>query len=197
LRKSLAIPLFLGPLALALALAWLSWPDAPPKTVAVQAATGSDMTGELAITAPVDIADGPFQDLAGAPMTLAAFKGRIAIVNLWATWCAPCVKEMPSLDALAQALPADRFVVVPISMDRSGTEAVKTFWAKLGLKTLTSYIDPTTKLGFTLKAKGMPTTLILDAQGREIGRVTGGMDWAAPWIVDQIQALDAKSGAAP
>ncbi len=143
----------------------------------------------LKFSARKDVAESPFQDMAGNPKTFADYAGKIVIVNLWATWCAPCIKEMPSLARLARGLPADRFRVLAISMDRAGPRAVEEFWSKLDVAGLEPMIDQTTKLGFALQAQGMPTTLVLDRSGKEIARVSGAMDWASPAIAAQLRAL--------
>ncbi len=139
--------------------------------------------------APVATADPGFQDLAGAPQHFSDFKGKFLVVNLWATWCGPCIKEMPSLARLAKALPSDRFQVLAISLDRGGVEQVRTFWDKLALAPFVPFIDPTTRLGLILKAQGMPTTLILDREGREIGRIEGGAVWDSPEMIAKLSGL--------
>lgn len=121
----------------------------------------------------------PFLDADGRALTLSDFKGRIAIVNLWATWCAPCVKELPSLDRLA-AREGDRLHVLAISFDREGTPVVERFFAVNGIKTLKPYADATMKAMFAWDAKGLPTTLVLDADGHEAARVIGELDWDGP-----------------
>lgn len=118
-----------------------------------------------------------FKDPDGEDVTLAAFEGKPLLVNLWATWCAPCVAEMPTLDQLA-ANRAD-LQVLAVSQDMPGSEAkVASFFEERKLSKLEAYIDPEIALMSALGAPNLPTTILYDAKGREVWRVTGGMDWA-------------------
>src|SRR3546814_1814786 len=103
-------------------------------------------------------------------MTLKAFDGRFVLLNIWATWCVPCREEMPSLDRLQAGLGGPDFVVVPLSIDREGLPAVKAFYEELGLKALGIYVDQSGRASGKLGAAGIPTTLLVDREGREIGR---------------------------
>jgi thiol-disulfide isomerase/thioredoxin len=118
-----------------------------------------------------------FQDAKGAERSLADWKGRIVLLNLWATWCVPCRKEMPALDRLQAELGGDKFEVVAISVDRKGLEASKKFLDETGAQRLALYADPTARLASTLRAVGLPATLLLDGEGREIGRLLGPAEW--------------------
>jgi thiol-disulfide isomerase/thioredoxin len=118
-----------------------------------------------------------FVDSQGQSRTLADFRGKVLLLNLWATWCAPCRKEMPDLDTLQAELGSPSFEVVAISVDRSGPDGARKFLDSIGTKQLALYADPTARMASTLKAIGMPTTLLIDRQGRELGRLTGPADW--------------------
>lgn len=118
----------------------------------------------------------PFEGPEGGPATLASFRGKPLIVNLWATWCAPCVKEMPTLDALAQR-EKDRLQLIVVSMDMGGRRGVDPFFAKAKFRTLKPYIDKQNVLMEALKTDTLPTTIFYDAKGREQWRVMGAMDW--------------------
>ncbi len=124
-----------------------------------------------------------FTDASGAPMTLGDFKGRLLLVNLWATWCVPCRKEMPALDKLEQTLGGDRFQVVAINLDTRDVEKPKAFLNEIGVKSLAFYADPGTKTFSALRAAGrgfgLPTTLLVDGQGCEIGFLAGPAEWAS------------------
>lgn len=112
-----------------------------------------------------------FVDPAGKKVTLADFKGKPLLLNLWATWCAPCVKEMPSLDAAA----AGGMQVLPVSQDIQ-TEKVAPFFAEKKLTHLKAYTDP--DMGLSLHYKvNLPTSVMFDADGRELWRVSGAMEW--------------------
>lgn len=119
-------------------------------------------------------------DADGNAVTLATYSGKLLLVNLWATWCAPCVKEMPTLDALQQALGSARFTVLPISLDRGGRQQVEAFFAKNGIAHLPMVFDPTGSSMAALTVRGLPTTLLIDGKGREIGRLEGDADWSHP-----------------
>ncbi|WP_245942098.1 TlpA family protein disulfide reductase [Sphingomonas gilva] len=119
-----------------------------------------------------------FKTPEGTDTTLAAFKGKPVLVNLWATWCAPCKAEMPTLDALALR-EAGKLTVLTISQDLQGAEAVAPYWRAQGFKALKPYLDP--EIGFSMTyAATLPMTILYDAQGRELWRMTGGMDWSGP-----------------
>ncbi|ASR52628.1 thiol:disulfide interchange protein [Blastomonas fulva] len=120
--------------------------------------------------------DVTFSDPDGNTTSLAAFKGKPVLVNLWATWCGPCVVEMPTLDALA-AREKDRLVVLTVSQDMQNLDAIKPFFAEKGYKTIQPFVDPENNLGFSYMTGVMPTTVLYDAEGKEVWRMIGGMDW--------------------
>jgi len=138
-----------------------------------------------AAEAPKEAAAIAFQDASGQPLDLGAFRGKVVLLNLWATWCAPCVTEMPALDRLQGALGAADFEVLALSLDRAGAEKAKAFLAQLGIGKLGFYIDPSMKAARALGAQGLPVSILIDRQGREIGRLTGPAEWDAP----EAQAL--------
>jgi thiol-disulfide isomerase/thioredoxin len=117
-----------------------------------------------------------FQDPDGAPASLADFRGKPVLLNLWATWCAPCVAEMPTLDRLA-AREADRLQVLTVSQDIDGREKVEAFFARQGYRHLETWLDPKMALMTALKADTLPTTIFYDSKGRERWRVVGMEDW--------------------
>jgi thiol-disulfide isomerase/thioredoxin len=121
-----------------------------------------------------------FTDADGKPLTLAEFHGRFLLVNLWATWCAPCVKELPALDRLQQALGGDRFRVITISLDRAGAPLVKPFFAERGIANLPTFLDQKGASFAAFTVRGLPTTILLGPDGGEIGRIEGDVDWDAP-----------------
>lgn len=126
---------------------------------------------------PEPLADVSFLDGSGAAASLKDFRGKTVLLNLWATWCAPCREEMPSLERLQAQLGSDRFEVVALAVDRTGLEAARKFLDGIGVKSLKLYADPTTRAGSALKAIGMPTTILIDPEGREIGRLPGPAAW--------------------
>lgn len=168
---------------------------APPPAV-VDGAVRQDMaTGAIAAfivnAARPQAAQFPFRDADGRDRTLADWKGKVVLVNLWATWCAPCRKEMPQLAELQKRFGGEAgpgFEVVAVSVDRKGFEASSEFLRSVGADALALYLDqPGVSLG-AAKSPGLPTTLLIDRQGREIGRLLGPADWTAPEAVKLIEA---------
>lgn len=131
--------------------------------------------------------DVAFKDERDESITLAAFRGKTVLVNFWATWCAPCLKEMPSLDRLQAKLGGAKFRVVAISMDRSGGEAVLPFFERINVKHLTPYYDLNSEVGRAVGALGLPTSLLVDAGGYEIGRLVAPAEWDSPEAVALIR----------
>lgn len=121
--------------------------------------------------APTAAFRGPYD----AAVTLANFRGKPLLVNLWATWCAPCVAEMPTLDALA-AKSGERMTVIAVAQDLKGAEVVDPWFQKAGLKALQPYLDPENGL-LDAANSALPTSIYYDAEGREIWRVVGAIDW--------------------
>ena len=146
---------------------------------------------------PLKIPDLGFQDAAGKPLTLADWRGRTVLVNLWATWCVPCRKEMPALDALQQRLGGPGFEVVTINIDTRDPDKPKAWLKDVGIKKLSYYADPAAKTFQDLKAVGrafgMPTTLLIDPQGCEIGTIAGPAEWASEDAIKLIQAALGKN----
>lgn len=121
--------------------------------------------------------DFTFQDASGSDVTLARFRGRPMLVNIWATWCAPCIAEMPALDALAARAPGG-LQVVAISQDLNGADAVLPFYKAKGIGTLKPWLDPDLHFS-TSMASNLPVSILYDSRGKEVWRVSGAMDWAS------------------
>jgi thiol-disulfide isomerase/thioredoxin len=145
---------------------------------------------------PLKIPDLAFEDAAGKKLSLADFNGRTVLLNLWATWCVPCRKEMPTLDALEGALGSKDFQVVAVNIDTRDPDKPKRFLKEIGVSKLAYYADPSAKVFQDLKAIGrafgMPTTMLIDPKGCEIGTIAGPADWASPDAVKLIQAALGK-----
>ena len=133
-------------------------------------------TGAGPETPPAD----PFRDGKGNAVTLADFKGRPVLLNFWATWCAPCVKELPSLARLKAALGESGPLVVIVNLDRENGPSIPDFLAETGAEGLEPYADPAKKLMRGFRINGLPTTLLLDAEGKEIARHEGEAEWDSP-----------------
>ncbi|MDP8913615.1 MAG: TlpA family protein disulfide reductase [Pseudomonadota bacterium] len=119
-----------------------------------------------------------FEDPAGEPASIADFRGKPVLVNLWATWCGPCVVEMPSLDALAARDP--HIQVLALSQDMNGQEKVDAFFAERKFAKLEPYIDAELSMMSALKVDTLPTTILYDSEGQEVWRMTGREDWTGP-----------------
>lgn len=113
----------------------------------------------------------------GKPIKFNDFKGKITLVNFWAIWCAPCVRELPSLDRLQAEMGSDDFQVRLISIDRKGAEVYEPFLEKLGIKALRSESDPGGKIARKMKIKGLPATLILNRDAKILGTYYGAAEW--------------------
>jgi thiol-disulfide isomerase/thioredoxin len=133
------------------------------------------------------LADLRFVDASGAPRTLRDFRGRVVLLNLWATWCTPCREEMPALDRLQAALGGPDFEVLALSLDRGGIPAVKSFYDELKLKALRIYVDPDGDALGKLGGLGIPLTVLIDREGRELWRVVGPREWDQPAQVRRIR----------
>lgn len=132
-----------------------------------------------------------FLDQNGTPHQLAEFLGHGMVVNLWATWCVPCVAELPALATLARRLAPDDIAVLPLSSDRGGLAKVTAFYAERGITGLPILLDPKGAAGLAWGARGIPTTLIIDRLGRERARAEGAADWATPAAAALIRRLTA------
>ena len=139
------------------------------------------------LAAAKHIPDLQFEDSAGRAHTLADFKGKFVLLNLWATWCAPCREEMPALDRLQAELGGPRFQVLALSVDQQGPQIARKFFADVGVKSLALYVDRSAQATFKLGAVGLPTTLLVDPAGREIGRHVGPAKWDSPEFVASLR----------
>jgi thiol-disulfide isomerase/thioredoxin len=119
--------------------------------------------------------------------TLGEFRGKVVLLNIWATWCAPCREEMPALDRLQQTAGGSDFEVVALSIDSGGMDAVRRFYDEIGIRALAPYVDPSMRAGTELRIVGVPTTLLLDREGGERWRKTGPEQWDAPEIVAALR----------
>lgn len=142
--------------------------------------------------APAPISELRFTDGDGTPRTLADFRGKVVLLNIWATWCLSCRKEMPTLDRLQAALGGSDFEVVALSIDRGGADVVKKFYTDIGIQHLAIHVDASGKAGFALATAGLPTTLLIDAKGQELGRLIGPAEWDAPDMVAFLKSIIAR-----
>lgn len=168
------------------------------------ATRADDPKAPLALITPADRRPLPaisFVDEGGETRSLGDLRGRPLVVSFWATWCTPCVAELPTLDALAGALAeeADEAVaprVLALSQDRGGAATVRAFFARVGISHLDILVDPAGAAARALKAPGLPLTVVVDAQGREAARHAGARDWSAPDVRAVLSTLAAEAEAA-
>jgi thiol-disulfide isomerase/thioredoxin len=152
----------------------------PPQAQQAQAAlpaaapAGPDLSAKGKPIPTAEIKNGD-----GAAAKLSDLKGKPLLVNLWATWCVPCIKELPTLDALA-ARDGAKLQVVVVNEDLEGARVVTPFLQKRPLKTLKPWLDTANALMIPLKASSLPTTILYDANGKEVWRIARDMDWTGP-----------------
>jgi thiol-disulfide isomerase/thioredoxin len=141
---------------------------------------------------PKRVPDLAFTDADGKPRTLTDFRGKTILLNLWATWCVPCRKEMPALDALQAKLGGDAFDVIAVNIDTRNLDKPKAWLQEVGIRNLGYYADSSAKVFQDLKAIGkafgMPTTLLIDRNGCELGTLAGPAEWASEDAVKLIEA---------
>jgi len=151
-----------------------------------------EVAAVAAATTPLRLPDLTFMDADGKPKSLADWRGRTVLFNLWATWCVPCRKEMPALDALQAKLGGAAFEVVTVNIDTRNPEKPKAWLKEAGIAKLGYYADPSAKVFQDLKsvgkAFGMPTTLLVDPAGCEIAALAGPAEWASDDAVKLVEA---------
>jgi thiol-disulfide isomerase/thioredoxin len=149
-----------------------------------------DLASHLVLTdppaAPPDIV---FVSVDGGEHHLTEFVGHGMVINLWATWCVPCVAEMPALAALSKTLAPDDIAVLPLSSDRGGVSVVQAFYEEHGITGLPVLLDPKGTAARVWQAHGIPTSLIIDRKGRERARLEGSADWSTPAAAEKVRKL--------
>lgn len=163
-------------LALTIFLSWIGAAIAGPQGFAIH-------------DEPQPVANVRFIAEDGTRMDMEDFRGKVVLVNVWATWCVPCREEMPKLDALQAELGGDRFEVVALSIDRAGPQVVRRFYDGIGVTHLGIYADETQLSAPALRAVGLPSTILIDAGGRELGRLVGPAEWDEPEMVSFLRGF--------
>ncbi len=161
-----------------------------PKGYIVPVAAGSadDTAPRQPMPGNITVADGTNQ-----PLPLAHFRGGVLLVNFWATWCAPCLKEMPYLDRLQGDLKGQPLLVMEVSEDKGGLPVAKAYLDRAKLTFLRPFTDPNGAAAEALNVQGLPTSFIVDKQGRLVQRVEGPYEWDNPAIVARFRALVAEA----
>lgn len=138
---------------------------------------------------PVPVPEAVLVDLTDAPRSLAEYRGKWVVLNFWATWCAPCREEMPSLDRLQAAMPD--IAVVPVATGRNAVAGIERFFAEAGIKTLPMLRDPKSELARAMGVLGLPVTVILNPDGQEVARLIGDAEWDSDSAKAVLTALAA------
>ena len=160
--------------------------DAPTASVSAVSASANPL--ELSVfDQPRPVPEIRFQDDQGGDRTLDDFRGRVVLLNVWATWCVPCRQEMPTMDRLQARLGGNDFLVIALSIDRKGIEAVRAFYQEVGVGKLAIYVDPSGKGSHSLAIRGLPTRLLIDRDGREVARKIGPAEWDSPEIIALVE----------
>ncbi len=152
-----------------------------------------EMAGFQALTPPISTAGLEFLDKDGQSLELSAFHGRVVLINFWATWCAPCLAEMPSLNRLQIALGGEDFQIITIATGRNETADIDSFFTTQNISHLTRYRDPNLRLALALGAGSLPTTVLMDRDGFIIARLQGEADWdseAATRLIERLTIND-------
>jgi thiol-disulfide isomerase/thioredoxin len=166
------------------------------------AAAGPPRDGPMANFTPIDpprpAPAAMFSAADGSKVSLESFHGRVVLLNLWATWCGPCVEEMASLDHLQARLGGTDFAVVAVSQDLGGLPTVTPFYKRHGIEALAIYTDSRNELSHKLGIQGLPTTMLIGRDGRAVGAFVGGAEWDSPEAIALIRYyIDATPDKAP
>ncbi len=166
--------------AVLLVILWAIWANFPPQSTqdyATSPPIRGDMQNFTLSVKPSPAPETTFRDADGNTLSLADFAGKILVVNFWATWCFPCIRELPTLDRLQGRLGGDDFAVLAMSQDREGADVVRPFFTRTKVKNLKIYVDANGKFAEAFAILGLPTTLVLGRDGRELGRIAGVAEW--------------------
>lgn len=150
------------------------------QVAALKEARVGDMTKMVIHDEPRPRLERAFENRNGASKEVADWEGKVVVLNFWATWCPPCRKEMPSLDRLQGAMGSDGFEVLALSMDRASVSKIDDFFMSIDVDHLEVYREPSLRIGTEAGVLGMPITLVLDREGREIARLQGEAEWDGP-----------------
>ena len=147
-----------------------------------------EMSGFKFFPAPKEIPELVFKDAAGQPVALSAFRGKLVLLTLWATWCPYCARELPTLDKLQDALGKEKFMVLPVSVDKEGPSFVKKYLQEKSLN-LPTYSDPRNSISTMMGSRGIPFCFLIDQSGRHIGYISGETNWAASESIELLKAF--------
>jgi len=152
-----------------------------------------DMRGLVIASEPVPVSDLPFVDEDEVEGRLSDYRGKYVVLNFWATWCAPCREEMPSLEALQRQFGSDQFEVVTLATGRNSPQAIRRFFDEIGVENLPMYRDINQQIARQMSVMGLPITLVIDPEGRELARLMGDAHWDSPEAFAFFEALLAEA----
>ena len=183
--------------AIIVVLVYIVWSDTSLTKASTPPPKEGDMVKFLELAPPLPVPAASFYTSNGKKINLNMFKGAWLLVNFWATWCAPCISELPSLYNLKQNKSSSKFKILLVSIDRAGPKVYKPFLKKLELSHLNSASDPRANLMRALKISGIPTTLLIDPNGYVVGMYTGDAKWDHPFaetlLMHYVDGLREKS----
>lgn len=188
-RKTLSALVILAIVSAAAASYLLPFDSQSPEQEALRARAIGAMSGMEILQDPRPVPATEIEDATGEPMKLADLAGRVSLVNFWATWCAPCIEEMPTLSRLQDRIGGEDFQVVIVSIDREGYKAIRPFLKDLGISNLESLLDRSNRLTIEVGAIGLPTTLLLNQNAQIVGRMIGPAEWDSDEAVRLIETL--------
>lgn len=157
--------------------------------LAAPSKTHADFFKRYEQLASQDLPEFSFSDKNGYPVTLETYKGRVIILNIWSITCGPCVAEMPSLDELAGNFPEDKLLVITLNVDPIQKKGLEAFYDQNGYRYLSIFQDPMRKSQEALKWQALPTTLIINKEGKLVGRKIGATKWDAPEVIEIFEQL--------
>jgi thiol-disulfide isomerase/thioredoxin len=174
---------------LAAALLWRQFAGTQKAEAVFEGQSAEAMFGPFRIIEPPrPLPEFHFVDSSGVKRTLADFSGKTVLLNIWATWCPPCRREMPSLGRLHFRMGSDDFQVLAISTDLNGISVVQEFYRKVGISALEAYIDQDSETENALKVPGLPTTLLIDKKGNAVAVKVGPAEWDSDEVVAVVNA---------
>ncbi len=159
----------------------------------VPQARAADPVGMPLHPKPRDVPQMSFEDEAGKRHDLSAWRGKVILLNVWATWCGPCRREMPTLDRLQARLGGPAFEVLALSIDRAGPEVVRRFYDDTGIEHLKILVDRRGTAARSLGIPGLPATLLIDRQGRELARLVGPAEWDTAEMISFFERIVTSS----
>lgn len=188
-RYALLVGIAAAVIGVALYVAWTHSANAPTAQATDTASAGLPLRQLIAHPAPKPVPDGTLTQVDGAEARLSDFRGKMVVLNFWATWCAPCREEMPSLNALQNMRGGDDFEVVVLATGRNSPAAITRFFDEVQIDALAPFQDPDMALARQMGVLGLPVTVVLNPQGQEIARLTGDADWSGADALASLELL--------